>query len=62
MDIPQAARNEASGHDNAAFGGAKSVHGYVAPLARCTASRCATRLVVNRFGRHHMGHYHHKLV
>ena len=53
---PQAARNAASEQDNAAFGGAKSVHGCVGPLARCTASRYATRLSVNRFGRHQMGH------
>ena len=62
VDAPQAARNAASGQDNAAFGGAKSLHGGVAPLARCTASRCATRLAVNRFGRHHMGHYQRSLV
>ena len=44
VDIPQAARAKraswaASGHDNAAFGGAKSLHGCPksswAPLARC---------------------------
>ena len=62
VDIPQAARNAASGQNNAAFGGAKSIHGCVAPLARCAASRRATRLSVNRFGHHHMGHYHRSLV
>jgi len=35
VETPQAARNAAGGQDNAAFGGAKSLHGCVAPLARC---------------------------
>ncbi|MEM7443513.1 MAG: hypothetical protein AAF414_09320 [Pseudomonadota bacterium] len=40
---PQAARNAASGQDNAAFGGAKSRHGGVTPLARCLKHRAARR-------------------
>ncbi len=59
---PQAGRNDASGAENAAFGGSNRLPGCVRLLARCPG--IAPRSLPDRNAdlTHEMGHYHRSLV